>query len=76
VKFRNFLSNNGKQQNNLVQLIPVNPGTGFVVCLFCALNHKYGLKIPNKDQLSIFTKGIVNSRQIFYSGILNLIAKI
>jgi len=62
-------------KNDLVQLIPGNPGTSFVVCLLYALNHKYDLKIPNKDQLSIFTKGIVNSRQVFHSGILNLIAQ-
>ena len=62
-------------KNDLIQLIPGNPGTSFVVCLLYALNHKYDLRIPNKDQLSIFTKGIVNSRQVFHSGILNLIAQ-
>ncbi len=62
-------------KNDLIQLIPGNPGTSFVVCLLYALNHKYSLKIPNKDQLSIFTKGIVNSRQVFHSGVLSLIAQ-
>jgi len=62
-------------KNDLIQLIPGNPGTSFVICLLYALNHKYGLKIPNKDQLPIFTRGIVNSHQVFHSGILNLVAQ-
>jgi hypothetical protein len=59
---------------NLKQLIPGNPGTSFVVSLMYAARCKYGIKTNNKDQLSLFTKGIVNSRNVFFSGVLNRIA--
>ena len=58
----------------LKQLVPGNPGTSFVVCMLYAISKKYGIKVSNEDQLSIFVDGIVNSRKVFFSGILNTIA--
>lgn len=60
--------------SNFKQLIPGNPGTSFVVALLYIINNKYKTEIYNKDQLSIFTKGIVKSKKVFWSGILNTIA--
>jgi hypothetical protein len=55
----------------LTQLIPGNPGTSFVTCLLFVLQQKYGEKIKNEDQLSLFANGIVYSRKVFFSGIIN-----
>ncbi|RJQ24428.1 hypothetical protein C4577_08010 [Candidatus Parcubacteria bacterium] len=60
---------------NFKQLIPGNPGTSFIVALLYALQQKYKEKITNEDQLSIFSEGIVKSRNVFFSGIINEIAK-
>ena len=58
----------------LKQLIPGNPGTSFVVALLYALKQKYKVEIKNNDQLTLFSKGIVNSRNVFFSGVINEIA--
>lgn len=60
--------------NKLKQLIPGNPGTSFVVALLYAIQHKYNENVQNEDQLSLFAKGIVNSRNVFFSGIINEIS--
>lgn len=60
---------------SLKQLIPGNPGTSFVVSLMYALKEKYNIEITNDDQLPLFTKGIVSSRNVFFSGVLNVIAE-
>ena len=56
------------------QLIPGNPGTSFVVALMYGLNKKYDIKLSNDDQLKLFTDGIVSSRKVFFSGVLEEIA--
>lgn len=57
------------------QLIPGNPGTSFVVALMYVLDKRYGVKLSNEGQLKLFTDGIVNSRKVFFSGVLEEIAK-
>lgn len=56
------------------QLIPGNPGTSFVVALLYTIEKKYNQYCSNEDQLFLFTKGIVNSRKVFFSGTINEIA--
>jgi len=57
------------------QLIIGNPGTSYVVGLLALLHEKYGYPIENQDQLEIFTTGVVHSHQVFFSGVLNTLAK-
>jgi hypothetical protein len=56
------------------QLIIGNPGTSYVVALLALLHQKYGYDIQNQAQMEIFTAGVVNSRQVFFSGVLNALA--
>jgi hypothetical protein len=60
--------------NKLTQLIPGNPGTSFVVALLYAIQQKYGENVLNDDQLILFTRGIIKSRNVFFSGVINEIA--
>lgn len=60
--------------NKLKQLIPGNPGTSFVVALLYLVRQKYHIRIENEDQLLIFVRGIVKSRKVFFSGVINEIA--
>jgi len=60
--------------NQLTQLIPGNPGTSFVVALLYVMRQKYGENVSNDDQFTLFTRGIITSRKVFFSGVINEIA--
>ncbi len=63
-------------RSELQQTIPGNPGSSFIVALMFIIRNRFNLPVPNALQDEIFTKGIVRSPAVFFTGALHEFSRI